>query len=114
MFEKWQKRAIFGQNCTFFDKKTCVVAQNSVLCQKIRLISVYPIDLHEILPSLHNLYYFRGRKELENGRKMLFLAKKNMFFIGIFRGLHLTKICSKVNQIKFTPIFGMYKQKFSD
>ena len=90
------------------------MAQNSALCPKIRLISVYLIDLHEIMPSLHNLYYFRGRKELENGRKMLFLAKKKRVFYWHFRGLHLTKICSKVNQIKFTPIFGMYKQKFSD
>jgi hypothetical protein len=41
---------------------------------------VYFIDLHEIMPSLHNLYYFRGRKELENGRKMLFLATKKRVF----------------------------------
>ena len=109
-----QKGTFLAKIALFSTKKTCVMAQNSALCPKIRLTSMHFIDLHEIMPSLHNLYYFRGRKELENGRKMLFLAKKNVFFIGIFRGLHLTKICSKVNQIKFTPIFGMYKQKFSD
>ena len=37
-----------------------------------------------------------------------------MFFNGIFRGLNLTKICQKVDQVKLKPLFEKYKQKFSD